>query len=44
MAHDLLQHLGRVARLDHQRRGGVPQVVNPEAITDTGAAAGGYEC
>ncbi len=24
MAHDLLEHLRRVARLDHQRRGGVP--------------------
>jgi hypothetical protein len=45
MAHDLLQHLRRVARLDHQPRGGAPQLVNPEPVlrparrradTDTG--------
>jgi len=31
------------ARLDYQRRGGVPQVVNAETITETGAAAGRCE-
>ena len=43
MAHDLLQHLRLVARLDHQRRGGVPQIVNPETITETNASAGRQE-
>src|SRR5215510_8248778 len=43
MTHDLWQHLRRVSRLDHQRRGSVPQVVNTEAVTETGAAAGRYE-
>ena len=34
---------GRVARLDHQRRGGVPQIVNPETVTERGAVTGRYE-
>jgi hypothetical protein len=38
-----LQHLGRIACLDHQRRGGVPQVMNPEAVTERGAMTGRYE-
>ena len=34
---------GRVARLDHQRCGGVPQIVNPETVTERGAVTGRYE-
>ena len=40
MAEDLLQHLGRIARLDHQRRGSVPQVMDPKPVAETEAAAG----
>ena len=40
MAEDLLQHLGRIARLDHQRRGSVPQIMNPEPVAETGTTAG----
>jgi hypothetical protein len=43
MTHDLLEHLGRVGCLDHQRCGGVPQVVDPESVTETSAAASGHE-
>jgi hypothetical protein len=40
MTEDLLQHLGRIARLDHQRRGSVPQIMNPEPVAETGTTAG----
>jgi DNA-binding GntR family transcriptional regulator len=36
VAHDLLQHLGRVPGLDHQRGGRVAQVMSAEAIAQSG--------
>src|SRR5215813_10376046 len=37
--HDLLEHLRRVPGLDHQRRGGMPQVVNAEPVAEPGTGA-----
>jgi len=43
MAHDLLQHLGRVPSLDHQRGSRVPEIVNAEPGTYTCLGSGSQE-